>query len=223
VNDFRRLRRAAVAAVDLRGPEFAPYLAKTFPAGMAHSVSYAQAYFARALAARDDLWDGTVRGVAEMFQAAGLLEERARWRTAGGSVTLLEEPLRAVRENPRTFVGAGPADADLLPRLLELVRATGASVELDGRTAFRAARHGRIDVPDLLRGDPIGPRVAVALSLGITVLQEVGGVVFRPEFVERVPVGPARRSARAPSPTPTSSSSSSTRTGSPDGWWRMRR
>lgn len=240
VADFRRLRRAAAAAVDVRGTAFAPYLARAFPDGMTADVTYSQAYFARAIAAREDLWDDPM---AEIFRAAGLPEERARWRRAGESAGLLEEPFRAVRENPRTFVGTGRTDPDLRARLMELARTTGPATEADGRkraetdgrttveangrTAFTVARSGRLDPADLLRGELIGPhyglRVAAALSLGITVYQRVDGIVHRQEFVERVALGPREEVGPSPKPDAYIVNFELDEDWLPDRWWRIQR
>jgi hypothetical protein len=83
VGGLSRLVRAAVAAVDLRGvyrptPKFGPYLRVAFPAGPPGSGegTAEQRAFARAIADRDELWDGTYYGVAEMFDAAAVPSAR---------------------------------------------------------------------------------------------------------------------------------------------------
>jgi hypothetical protein len=83
--DLIRLVRAAVA-VDLRGvhrptPQFEPYLRVAFPTGPSNSdeIAAEQRVFARAVADRDKLWDGTYHGVGEVLAAAGLPTTRDQW------------------------------------------------------------------------------------------------------------------------------------------------
>ncbi|WP_027341524.1 hypothetical protein [Hamadaea tsunoensis] len=221
VGDFPRLLSAALAAIDLRGvyrpvPEFGPYLRLAFPAGLVEdgTASAEQSCFARAVAERDELWDGTFHGVAEMLTAAGLPHDRERWRNVRtpegiddegrptyASVNVPRvEPVRTMRKFPQMFLGAARTDPDLLRKLLNLCHATDASVEIEGPLCFTVTAKG-VDSPQPDAEDLIGlsllrspelyaMSVAAAFSLWISVRQWIDGVAYRQQFVDGVPMSP---------------------------------
>ncbi|WP_144122405.1 hypothetical protein [Catellatospora sichuanensis] len=220
VDDFRRLLDAALAAVDLRGvhqpvAEFGPYLRHAFPAGLVEdgTASVQQTRFADVIAARDDLWDGTCDGVAEMFAAAGLPHDRERWRNVRVPVVLdgadrptydrtilLPLPTWSIRNSPHMFLGVARTDPDLLHTLLSVVSSGEVAVEVEGPLRFSVVATGvgagQLDVGDLIASGPYNYRpvygvgVAAALSLWVSAYQWRAGTAYRQQFVDGVPAGP---------------------------------
>ncbi|GAB4058112.1 hypothetical protein [Catellatospora paridis] len=219
--DFGRLVHAALAAVGLRGvvgpmAEFGPYLRHAFPSGLVDddTASTEQERFARVVADRDELWDGTCAGVAEMFAAADLPHDRERWRevrvpvaldsagrpTYSAAGILLSMPTWSIRNSPHMFISAARTDPDLLRKLLDVVSSDEVAVEVEGPLRFSAAatgvEAGRLDVGELIAWGPYNYRpaygvgVAAALSLWVSVYQWRDGTAYRQQFVDGVPAGP---------------------------------
>ena len=221
VTDFRRLVAAAVAAVDLRTsyrpiPEFGPYLPVAFPAGLPDdgTISLHQQAFARAIADRDDLWDGTYHGVPEMLAAAGLPQDRESWsnvrmatnRDAAGRAVYESTDLlaitaaQAVRKRPAAYLGVTRSSPDLLRNLLGFVATDNVSVRTTAPLRFTAEGNGTLlaasDVEAIATARAIGnPEyfalgAAAAVSLWVTVHWWADGVAYRQQFVDHTEVGP---------------------------------
>ncbi|MFF5225415.1 hypothetical protein [Dactylosporangium sp. NPDC000521] len=212
VDEFERLLNAALAAAELRDASFGPYLRVAFPSGLVEdgTASAEQACFARALTARDDVWDPARRAV---FAAAGLPHDRDRWcavrvpevlddrgRPTYSSASIVILPVdRHLRSNPRMYLGRERSDPRLLGALLDAIRRDGLRVDVEGPLRF-AVTGGpddpRPDPEDLVTGPMpwqprlFGVRTAAAFSLGVTVHQWVDGIAYRQQFVDGMPVGP---------------------------------
>jgi len=219
VGDFSRLVRAAVAAVDLRGvhrptPQFEPFLSLAFPVGVptrGSECTAEQRAFARAIADRDELWDGTYRGVGEMFAAAALPTARDEWRrlatpppgdTSDGSMRVVADEARAaVRRDPSMYLDVTRTDPDLLARLVHVIsRHEGMAVQMGPEPRVTVDVAATVEDPAELDAvatsrtleDPKygGLAVAAALSLWVEIYVWKGGTAYRREYVEGIPTGP---------------------------------
>lgn len=215
VADFRRLVLASVAAVHLRGPyrpepEFGPYLSVAFPTGLPATLTRHQQAFARAIAERDELWDGTCHRVAEMFAAVDLPYDRVRYaearttpevgnRTDHTSLDLV--PLtaaRLVRDRPAMFLGVARSSPDLLRNLLDVVVDAATTVRVEGPRRFAVevdrTAPALAEIAAISAGASFtrhyGLSLAAALSLWVTWHVQTDGIAFRQEFVDGVPTGP---------------------------------
>jgi hypothetical protein len=207
-----------VAAVDLRGvhrptPKFGPYLRVAFPDGPPGSGegTAEQRAFARAIADRDELWDGTYRGVAEMFDATALPTQRDEWRrlaalptgdTTYESVKIVAFDNRlAVRRYPWMYLDVPRTDPGLTGRLAEVIaRRAGTSVQIGPEYRVTVDVTTAIDDPAELDsvatsrplGDPryVGLAVTAALSLRVEFHVWKDGVAYRREYVDGIATGP---------------------------------
>lgn len=221
VSESPRLFGAALAAMELRDthqpkPEFGPYLRVAFPAGLTDNAtaSHHQQAFARAIADRDDLWDDTYLGVADVFAAAGLPYDRERWRnvrasdrreaegrpTHDSATIVVITAARAIRKRPAMYLGVARTSPDLLRNLLHVVATDAVTVRAEAPLRF-AVEAGGTTLPlsavesiatAQALGSPayFGLSVAAALSLRVSVWLWVDSVAYRQQFVDHVPMAP---------------------------------
>jgi hypothetical protein len=210
VADFERLLTGAIAAVDLRGPyrpvpEFGPYLRRAFPPG--GDVTAHQRAFARAIARREELWDGTYHDVAEMFAAAGLPADRGWWHDLAhppvphdddGVTVIAAEPRLAVRQRPEMYLGAPRTDPSVPTRLVEMLGRDGASVKGHLPKRVTVTIEGAAELADLDRvatslalSDPryYALSVAAAISLWVDIRLWNDGTTHRRAYIDGVPTG----------------------------------
>ncbi|WP_144124309.1 hypothetical protein [Catellatospora sichuanensis] len=211
VADFGKLLSAAFAAAELhRTVEFGPYLRVAFPDGLpaVGEATGDQASFARVIADRDDLWDGSRPGAAAMFAAAGLPADRDRWREVRmnpercydvSTITVLG-PGQAVRMRPSMYFGVGRTDPELPSRMLAEFADSGMSVQVQGPLRFTARGSGELRVNPNADGLDaaysvahcrVATSFAAGLSLWMTVHRWADGVAYRQQFVDGAAMGPA--------------------------------